>query len=109
MVLQGSGRGEEATKKLLANGSVSPTNSHRPQGMRRNSPATKVRRMHACKPNSHAKQHQPRTTALFAGSASLFPVASLAFPPCKLLHGECGVLQASTVPDTPTQVSSSLG
>ena len=41
MVLRGSGRGEEATKKLLAIGPASSTNSHRPQGMRRNSPATK--------------------------------------------------------------------
>jgi hypothetical protein len=55
MVLQGSGRGEEATKKLLANGPVSSTNSRRPQGMRRNSPATKVRRVHARKLISHAK------------------------------------------------------
>jgi hypothetical protein len=34
-VLQGSGEGEEATKKLLAIGSVTAANSHRPQGMRR--------------------------------------------------------------------------
>jgi hypothetical protein len=55
------------------------------------------------------KQHQPRTNALFAGSTPLFPVAILALPPCELLPGEYGVQQASTVPDTPTQVSSSLG
>ena len=54
MVLQGSGRGEEATKKLLAIGSAFSANSHRPQGMRRNPPATEVLQARASKRISRA-------------------------------------------------------
>ena len=113
MVLRGSGRGEEATKKLLAIGPASSTNSHRPQGMRRNSPATKgaarARMQTHLTCNSNIN-HAP----LFCLQDSLLRFRSPALPcrfaSCHQARSGCGSCRKrAPVLDTPTQVSSLLG
>ena len=98
-VLQGPGRGEEATKKLLAIGSASSANSLRPQGMRR-SPACKQR----CGARASRKQLPPCTNTLHRTYYHRFRP-----PGCHWLRSQLIGAYMSPEPDTCMQCSSSLG
>ena len=111
LVLRGPSEGEEATKKLLAIGSASSANSHRPQGMRRNSPATEVRRarMQSRLTRNSSIIHAPLTCLQATLSCSRSPALPGRFASCYQVSLGCGsCCKQAPAPDTPTQVSSSL-